>query len=322
MGSAGDAVADPVVGRLQRRLAQVLLVGRLQHVVGNVAGARHDEVAVVHRLGDDDRHQAVCVGDLFGVARLQRRQRRQELALFVHKAEHVGDIAERQLLVEASWCAASLSALGRRQVSCLGFAVVVEMLQLSLTQLAIERQPLLAQFGRQRVELGIDRLAQPGNVHLAEHVRLLVERDEFVGEAAVLQAVVQVDFAGFEALSDLAVQPELVAVGVYSQSASRPRRTSADRGAGAWAGWLPGIRRAGAATGAAVCANTLLHPGERREPRVVRCAHWRSRAPRRADADDAGCARRAHRQPASAGPACSPASRSGAGRRFAMLPWA
>jgi hypothetical protein len=31
----GDAVTDPVVGRLQRRLAQVLLVGRLQYVIGN-----------------------------------------------------------------------------------------------------------------------------------------------------------------------------------------------------------------------------------------------------------------------------------------------
>src|SRR4029077_15754458 len=49
---AGDAVADPVVGRLQRGLAQVLLVGRLQHVVGQIAGAQHDQIAVVHRLGN------------------------------------------------------------------------------------------------------------------------------------------------------------------------------------------------------------------------------------------------------------------------------
>ena len=38
-GQAGNGVADLVVGRLQRRLAQVLLVGRLQYMVGDVAGA-------------------------------------------------------------------------------------------------------------------------------------------------------------------------------------------------------------------------------------------------------------------------------------------
>ena len=43
--------------------------------------SRHDRIAVVHRLGDDHRHQAVVVGDLLGVARLQRRQRRQEAGI-------------------------------------------------------------------------------------------------------------------------------------------------------------------------------------------------------------------------------------------------
>jgi len=79
---------------LQRCLAQVLLVGRLQHVVGHIAGARHDEIAVVHRLGNGHGHQAIGVGDLLGIARLQRRQRQQELALLVHKAEHIGYVAE------------------------------------------------------------------------------------------------------------------------------------------------------------------------------------------------------------------------------------
>jgi hypothetical protein len=37
---------------------------------------------------------------LFGVAWLQRCQRRQEQAFLVHKAEHVGDIAKRQLLIK------------------------------------------------------------------------------------------------------------------------------------------------------------------------------------------------------------------------------
>jgi len=89
-GQRGDGVADAVVGRMQRGLAQVLLVGRFQHVVGDVAGARHDLIAVVHRLRDDDRHQAVGVGHLLRVAWLQRRQRRQELALSVGVASENG----------------------------------------------------------------------------------------------------------------------------------------------------------------------------------------------------------------------------------------
>jgi len=91
---AGDSVTDPVVSGLQRRLTQVLLVGRFQHVVRNVAGPLHDQVAVIHRLGNDDRHQTVRVGDLFGVTRLQGCQRRQELALSVDKAEHIGHIRQ------------------------------------------------------------------------------------------------------------------------------------------------------------------------------------------------------------------------------------
>jgi len=42
-------------------------------------------------------------------------------------------------------------------------------------------------------ELDVVRLGQPGNVHLTEHVCLLIEGDELVGEAAVLQTIVQVD---------------------------------------------------------------------------------------------------------------------------------
>jgi len=66
------------------------------------------------------------------------------------------------------------------------------MLQLSLTQLTLQGQPLLAQFLRQGFELYVDRLAQPGNVQLGEHVRLLFKRDEFIREATVLQAVATV----------------------------------------------------------------------------------------------------------------------------------
>jgi hypothetical protein len=68
----GDAVADSVVGSLQRCLAQVLLVRRFQNVVRDIARTGHDEVAVIHSLSDDDRHKAIRVGDLLGISRLQR----------------------------------------------------------------------------------------------------------------------------------------------------------------------------------------------------------------------------------------------------------
>ena len=101
-------------------------------MIGNVAGLGHGEIPVIHRLGEDDRHQAVPVGDLLGVAWLQWCQGRQEMALFIDKAEHVGDIAKRHLLIECSCCAHSLSAFGLRQVELFALAVVFEMFQLSL----------------------------------------------------------------------------------------------------------------------------------------------------------------------------------------------
>jgi hypothetical protein len=70
-------------------------------MIGDVAAFRHSVIAVVQRSGQDHRHQAVFVGDLLGVARLQWRQRRKEAALPFHQPEDLGDIAGRQLGVEA-----------------------------------------------------------------------------------------------------------------------------------------------------------------------------------------------------------------------------
>jgi hypothetical protein len=68
-GQLGDGVADSVVGRLERRLAQVLAVGCIEHMVGHVARTRHDQVAVVHRLSEDDGRQIVRIGGLLDVCR-------------------------------------------------------------------------------------------------------------------------------------------------------------------------------------------------------------------------------------------------------------
>ena len=124
-------------------------------MIGDVAGARHDLIAVVHRLRDDDRHQAVGVGHLLCVAWLQRRQRRQELALAVDETKHVDDIARRQLLVEPLLADLLILTLGLAPDQLLGVLIVVQVRQFALFELAVECQPLRAQLGRQRVELGI-----------------------------------------------------------------------------------------------------------------------------------------------------------------------
>ena len=83
---------------------------------------------MVHGLCRDDRQQAVLVGDLLGVARLQRRQRRQELALLVHKAQDIGHVAEWQLVVEGVKLVVVRSFGAPARQCCTGL-VVVEMCQ-------------------------------------------------------------------------------------------------------------------------------------------------------------------------------------------------
>lgn len=48
---------------------------------------------------------------------------------------------------------------------------------------------------------------------MAELGSLLVEGNKFVGEAAILNTIIHVDFARLQPLSDLSVKPELIAIG-------------------------------------------------------------------------------------------------------------
>ena len=143
-----DGVADPVVGCVQRRLAQVLLIGAFQDVVRNIAGARHDLIAVVHGLGDDDRHQAIDIGHLLRIAWLQWRQRRQKLTLAVDEAKHVSNVAVGQLLVEGLFVGLLVFCFGLAPGQLSGVLVVFQMRELSLLQFTIEGQPLCVQFCR------------------------------------------------------------------------------------------------------------------------------------------------------------------------------
>ena len=91
------------------------------------------------------------------------------------------------------------------------------MRQLALLQLAVEGQPLSAQLGRQRIELGIEWLPQERDVDLRQHGGLSHPAKPARRKMPVLQAVVEVEFTRLEALPDLAVQPELVAVGMQAR---------------------------------------------------------------------------------------------------------
>jgi hypothetical protein len=162
-------------------MSPVIVVGTMSEVL-----RYQDLIAVVHGLRDDDRHQAAGVGHLLRIARLQRGECRQKLALAVDESEHIGYIAERQLFIERLLARLLVLTLGLAPDQRLRVLVVLQVRQLALFQLAVERQPLCVQLGPQRVELAIDWLTQERDIHRREHVGLLVQRNQFVGEMAVL----------------------------------------------------------------------------------------------------------------------------------------
>ena len=139
----------------------------------------------------------------------------QKLALPIHEAQHVGDIAGDQLLVEGLGLSIVLglrAATGQRRCG----RVVVEVGQRAGAQFAIEGEPLLMQLAAQRRESFLQRLAYPGNVQLLEGLGLPLGGHQLGAQVSILMAVVEVDLAGVQPLAQLAVHPELVAVGVHA----------------------------------------------------------------------------------------------------------
>ena len=108
-------------------------------------------ITVIHRLGNDDRYQAVCIGILFGIAGLQRLHGMKKPALPVHKPENVGHIAEWQLLIKSLFLRLMTTDHGFMPGQFLRFFIVFQMFQLPLLQLAVEGFPLPVQFGLQRL---------------------------------------------------------------------------------------------------------------------------------------------------------------------------
>jgi hypothetical protein len=101
--------------------------------------------------------------------------------------------------------------LGLRQVSVL-WTGSFKVLEFAVAQLTVEVLPKTLKFGEQAVERGIDGLAQPREAELLDHIARLIHRNQLVVKTAMLQTVVQVQFAGVEALPGLAIDPEFVAV--------------------------------------------------------------------------------------------------------------
>ena len=105
-------------------------------------------------------------------------------------------------------CAKSVSACPCRSLGASVF----------LFQFAVERQPLHVQLRRQRIELSFDRFMQERDIHRCQYIGLLSERHQLVGEMPVLQTVVEVQVARLKPISELAIQPKFVPVGM------QPRR--------------------------------------------------------------------------------------------------
>ena len=67
-GQPSYKVANPVVCRFQRGQTQVLLMCGLEDVIGDIAGLCHLEIAVIHGLSNNHRHQAIFIGDFLCIA--------------------------------------------------------------------------------------------------------------------------------------------------------------------------------------------------------------------------------------------------------------
>jgi len=220
-GQTGDEVADSVAAVAQCGGPDVLTVGRFEHVVGDIAGLGHAEVAETHGAGHDHGHQFGLVGDLLGIAGLERRQGRQEAASLVDEAEDIDDGLGRQVIVEAVLAPVRLFGLGPAPSEAFALRVEVDMREPPVAEILVEALPLSVQRGAELVDSGPGRVGHPRDREGLQDCGRFLGRHEFVTEAAVTQTVVDRKFACRQTLGELPVDPELVAVAAQT-----------DRGAG------------------------------------------------------------------------------------------
>lgn len=125
------------------------LVRSLQYIERYIAGSRHHVITMLHRLGNDDRHQAVCISFLIGVTELQHLHCGDEPALPVNKAEDIGRIAEWLLRIKTLILRLKMANYRYMPGQLLRFFIVFQMYQFPLLQLAVKCFPLPVHLGCQ-----------------------------------------------------------------------------------------------------------------------------------------------------------------------------
>src|SRR3954454_19978664 len=124
------------------------------------------------------------------------------------------------------------------------------------------------QLGARGIERRVEGLAQPGTVEVPEGLGRSVQRDQLITEAAMLEAVVQGEFAGGEMRAALSVCPEFIAV--PPQAGRVAVRIGVEQ---MWAQPLgygvPGDFAEGLLGKALLTGEDALHPGQGREPGIV-----------------------------------------------------
>ena len=86
------------------------------------------------------------------------------------------------------------------------------MLELALAQFAVEALPQSIQFGAQGIQFGFDGRRSQGISRFLSISACRSTGHQFVAEAAMSNAVVEVQFTGCESFAYLTIDPELVAV--------------------------------------------------------------------------------------------------------------
>lgn len=90
--------------------------------------------------------------------------------------------------------------------------IVIQVFKLASPQVAIEALPEAMQFGDEGLQLLLHGLTEPGDIQTLECFLCSFRGHQFVAKAAAANAIVEVQFAHFQALAYLTIDPELVTV--------------------------------------------------------------------------------------------------------------
>lgn len=124
----------------------------------NIADLSYTEIAVVHGLRNNHRHQTIVLSDLFRIARLQGCHGRQKAALYVYKTEDIGNIPRLESGMETLLQHFVLFGLGTVPSQDFLDRIEVQMFELALARPSVERLPLGIKLSGQGVKGDTGRL--------------------------------------------------------------------------------------------------------------------------------------------------------------------